>query len=238
MDRPAGCHRTAVAVALPACDGSGSSSRCDGRCPAWLIGGDSRCRGLEPAVVLKLLASCDRRTLVGRRNYAVLLLMARLGLRAGEVAAMPARGSRLARRRVARSRERRSARADRYLDADEIKALLAAPDRSTWLGRRDHALLLTAIQTGLRVSELTALRNRDIRLSTGAHARVTGKGRKDRCAMLTPKRSRSCACGAANAQASPTIRCSPRDAEDRSHPRRSHGYWTSTPAPQPPDAPR
>lgn len=45
-------------------------------------------RGLEPAVVLKLLASCDRRTLVGRRNYAVLLLMARLGLRAGEVAAM------------------------------------------------------------------------------------------------------------------------------------------------------
>ena len=61
-----------------------------------------------------------------------------------------------------------------YLDEDEIKALLAAPDRSTWLGRRDHALLLTAIQTGLRVSELTALRNRDISLSTGAHARVTG----------------------------------------------------------------
>jgi integrase/recombinase XerD len=45
-------------------------------------------RGLEPAAVVKLLASCDRRTLVGRRNYAVLLLMARLGLRAGEVAAM------------------------------------------------------------------------------------------------------------------------------------------------------
>jgi len=74
-----------------------------------------------------------------------------------------------------------------YLDEQEIKALLAAPDRSTWLGRRDHALLLTAIQTGLRVSELTALCNRDIRLGTGAHARVTGKGRKERCAMFTPE---------------------------------------------------
>jgi integrase/recombinase XerD len=72
-----------------------------------------------------------------------------------------------------------------YLDQQEIKALLAAPDRSTWLGRRDHALLLTAIQTGLRVSELCALRVCDLSLSTGAHCRVTGKGRKARCAMLT-----------------------------------------------------
>ena len=62
-----------------------------------------------------------------------------------------------------------------YLDEQEIKALLAAPDRGTWHGRRDHALLLTAIQTGLRVSELTTLRNGDIRLSTGAHARVSGQ---------------------------------------------------------------
>jgi len=74
-----------------------------------------------------------------------------------------------------------------YLDEQEIKALLRAPDRSTWLGRRDHALLLTAIQTGLRVSELTALRIRDLSLGTGAHCRVTGKGRKERCAMLTPE---------------------------------------------------
>jgi site-specific recombinase XerD len=72
-----------------------------------------------------------------------------------------------------------------YLDEREIKALLAAPDRTSWLGRRDHALLLVAIQTGLRVSELTALRNRDLSLGTGAHARVTGKGRKERCAMFT-----------------------------------------------------
>ena len=72
-----------------------------------------------------------------------------------------------------------------YLDQHEIKALLAAPDRSTWLGRRDHALVLLAIQTGLRVSELCALRVCDLSLSTGAHCRVIGKGRKARCAMLT-----------------------------------------------------
>jgi site-specific recombinase XerD len=72
-----------------------------------------------------------------------------------------------------------------YLDLDEIKALLAVPDRDTWLGRRDHALLLTAIQTRLRVSELVGLRVRDVSLGTGAHVRVIGKGRKERCATLT-----------------------------------------------------
>ncbi len=72
-----------------------------------------------------------------------------------------------------------------HLDQHEIKALLAAPDRDSWLGRRDHALLLVMIQTGLRVSELTDLRSRDLTLSTGAHCRVIGKGRKARCAMLT-----------------------------------------------------
>jgi integrase/recombinase XerD len=72
-----------------------------------------------------------------------------------------------------------------YLDLDEIKALLAAPDRSTWLGRRDHALLLTAIQTGLRVSELASITIGDVSLATGAHCRVLGKGRKERCAPLT-----------------------------------------------------
>jgi integrase len=72
-----------------------------------------------------------------------------------------------------------------FLDLQEIKALLAAPDRSHWIGRRDHALLLTAIQTGLRVSELCSLRVCDVSLSTGAHCRVIGKGRKARVAMLT-----------------------------------------------------
>jgi integrase/recombinase XerD len=73
-----------------------------------------------------------------------------------------------------------------YLDPDEIKALLAAPNRASWLGRRDHALLLTAIQTGLRVSEITSLRIRDLSLNRpGAHCRVIGKGRKARSAALT-----------------------------------------------------
>jgi integrase/recombinase XerD len=72
-----------------------------------------------------------------------------------------------------------------YLDQPEIKALLKAPERDTWLGRRDHALLLLTIQTGLRVSELCSLRVCDVSLSTGAHCRVIGKGRKARSAMLT-----------------------------------------------------
>lgn len=67
----------------------------------------------------------------------------------------------------------------------EIDALLAAPDRTTWLGRRDHALLFLCIQTGLRVSEVVGLRCSDIVLTTGAHVRCHGKGRKDRCTPLT-----------------------------------------------------
>ena len=72
-----------------------------------------------------------------------------------------------------------------FLSASEIDALVAAPDRTTWIGRRDHALLVTAIQTGLRVSELVGLRHHDVVLGTGAHVRCTGKGRKQRCTPLT-----------------------------------------------------
>ncbi|MDQ3677387.1 MAG: site-specific integrase [Actinomycetota bacterium] len=72
-----------------------------------------------------------------------------------------------------------------YLDLAEVKALLRAPDRSRWLGRRDHALLLTMIQTGVRVSELTTLRVRDVDIAAAAHIHVTGKGRKRRAVTLT-----------------------------------------------------
>ena len=72
-----------------------------------------------------------------------------------------------------------------FLTAAEIDALLAAPDRSTRLGRRDHAMLILACQTGLRVSELIGLRRADIDLGAGAHCRCTGKGRKDRATPLT-----------------------------------------------------
>jgi site-specific recombinase XerD len=73
-----------------------------------------------------------------------------------------------------------------FLTTDEVKALLAAPDRSTWTGRRDHALILTAIQTGLRVSELTGLRCQDVRLAAGAHLHCRGKNRKERTVPLIP----------------------------------------------------
>ncbi len=72
-----------------------------------------------------------------------------------------------------------------FLNRAEIDALLAAPDRATRLGRRDYALLVLAVQTGLRVSELTALRVEDIVLGSGAHVRCQGKGRKERCTPLT-----------------------------------------------------
>jgi site-specific recombinase XerD len=72
-----------------------------------------------------------------------------------------------------------------FLRDEEIDALLAAPDRERWTGRRDHALLLTMVQTGLRVSELTGLRCGDIALSTGPHPQCHGKGRKDRVTPLT-----------------------------------------------------
>jgi integrase/recombinase XerD len=72
-----------------------------------------------------------------------------------------------------------------YLTPEETDALLAAPDRRTWHGRRDHALLLVAVQTGLRVSELTALTCQDTHLGAGPHVRCHGKGRKDRATPLT-----------------------------------------------------
>ena len=71
-----------------------------------------------------------------------------------------------------------------YLRREEIDALVAAPDTATWIGRRDRALLLTAIQTGLRTSELIGLQRQSVVLGTGAHVRCQGKGRKQRCTPL------------------------------------------------------
>ena len=71
-----------------------------------------------------------------------------------------------------------------FLTRAEIEALLAAPDLTTWFGRRDRTLLLLAVQTGLRVSELIGLRCHDVALGPGAHVRCLGKGRKTRCTPL------------------------------------------------------
>ena len=71
-----------------------------------------------------------------------------------------------------------------FLTRPEFEALLAAPNRTSWLGRRDHAFLLTAVQTGLRLSEMTSLRHEDVSLGAGAHVHCRGKGRKERCTPL------------------------------------------------------
>jgi integrase/recombinase XerD len=71
------------------------------------------------------------------------------------------------------------------LSRPEVEAILAAPNRAILLGRRDHALLVLSLQTGLRVSEVCALRRQDVVLTTGAHVRCVGKGRKERCTPLT-----------------------------------------------------
>ncbi|RLA59471.1 MAG: integrase [Epsilonproteobacteria bacterium] len=72
-----------------------------------------------------------------------------------------------------------------YLSRQETDALLAAPDQNTWFGRRDHAWILLAVQTGLRLSELTGLKRKDTQLSAVAYVHVLGKGRKERCTPLT-----------------------------------------------------
>jgi site-specific recombinase XerD len=74
-----------------------------------------------------------------------------------------------------------------YLDDEECEALLAAPDRGTWTGRRDYIFMLVAIQTGLRISELLSLTVSDIHLGAAAHLSCRGKGRKDRITPLTAK---------------------------------------------------
>ena len=71
-----------------------------------------------------------------------------------------------------------------FLTRPEIEALLSVANRNTWIGRRDHAFLLTAVQTGLRLSELTSLRQQDVWLGAGAYVRCEGKGRKERCTPL------------------------------------------------------
>lgn len=71
-----------------------------------------------------------------------------------------------------------------FLTRPEVDALLVAPDQRTWSGRRDHAFLLVAVQTGLRLSEMTGLKREDLILGSGAHVRVIGKGRKERCTPI------------------------------------------------------
>jgi len=82
-------------------------------------------------------------------------------------------------------------RADRkligYLTRAEIQALLAAPERSQWGGRRDHALLLTLYNSGARVSEITTLRRAQVCFGPSTFLQLIGKGRKERTIPLWPE---------------------------------------------------
>ena len=90
----------------------------------------------------------------------------------------------LAQRVLAMPSKRYTRRPVEFLNRQEVEALLDAPDSTTWAGRRDHTLLLVAVQTGLRASELTSLCWDDVVLGAGAHLRCHGKGRKERCTPL------------------------------------------------------
>lgn len=78
-----------------------------------------------------------------------------------------------------------------YLTEAETSALLKAPDTSRWIGRRDHTLMLLALQTGMRVSELTGLTGTDVHLGEGAYVSCRGKGRKERATPLTKRTARA-----------------------------------------------
>ncbi|MGH3117291.1 MAG: tyrosine-type recombinase/integrase [Gaiellales bacterium] len=73
-----------------------------------------------------------------------------------------------------------------FLTEEEATALVSAPNAGTWIGQRDRTLLLVAVQTGLRNSEITSLRRQDVEVGVGAHVRCLGKGRKMRCTPLRP----------------------------------------------------
>jgi len=116
-----------------------------------------------------------------------------------------------------------------YLNLAEIKALLRAPDTNTWHGRRDHALMLLAVQTGLRVSELTSLRINDITLSTTGHVRVIGKAAKLARQPSPARPSPFCADGSKNAKASPRTRSSPPPKDNHSAATPSNDSSQNTP---------
>ena len=96
-----------------------------------------------------------------------------------------------------------------FLAPEEVKALLDSPDRSTWTGRRDHALLLTTVQTGLRVSEVIGLTNADVHLSTGPHLRAWARAGRSVSRRSPARPSRCSRSGRASAAACRPTRYSP-----------------------------
>jgi integrase/recombinase XerD len=110
-----------------------------------------------------------------------------------------------------------------FLTRDEVDALLAAPDRDTWIGRRDHALLLVAVQSGLRVTELTTLTCADVELGTGAHLRCHGKGDAKNGSRRSPPKRAAC-----SMSGSPSVK---ENRMIRSSPAAGAGHSAETPSP-------
>ena len=126
-----------------------------------------------------------------------------------------------------------------FLTDDEVDALLAACDRSTWTGRRDHAMLTLAIQTGLRISELTGLTCADVVLGAGAHVRCLGKGRKQRHTPLLPLTVAVLRVWLTERHGSPSDPLFPTSTGRATQPRRHRApHQPSTSAPPPRPAPR
>ena len=123
----------------------------------------------------------DRRNTVRTRNWRLAAIHSLFGYAAFSHPEHAATIQRV----LAIPAKRHDRRAVTWLTDAEADALLAAPDRGTWAGRRDHAMFVLAVQTGLRISELIGLSRSDIVLERGAHVRCTGKGRKERATPLT-----------------------------------------------------
>jgi integrase/recombinase XerD len=147
------------------------------KAPAQLDLGD-----LDTSLVAAFLEDLQKRRRNGARSRNLRLTAIRSFFRYASLEA-PAQSG-IIQRVLAIPNQRQPRALVGFLTRPEIEALLAAPNRTTWLGRRDHAFLLTAVQTGLRLSEMTALRHEDVSLGVGAHVRCRGKGRKERCTPL------------------------------------------------------
>jgi integrase/recombinase XerD len=71
-----------------------------------------------------------------------------------------------------------------FLSRDEMKAVLGAPDCSTWSGHRDCVMFATFYNTGARISEVIALRVKDVLSNDMKSVQIRGKGRKQRVVPL------------------------------------------------------
>ncbi|NMN06823.1 MULTISPECIES: tyrosine-type recombinase/integrase [unclassified Novosphingobium] len=148
------------------------------KAPSHLTLGD-----LTPALIVAFLDDLERERGISAatRNLRLTAIKAFFNFVAFEEPAFASQAQQIGAipSKIARKRELQ------FLDRAEIEAVLAAPDRTTWIGRRDHLLMLLAAQTGLRLSELIGLERDVVSLGVGAHVRCLGKGRKGRSTPLT-----------------------------------------------------